>query len=98
MSTCAEAVQFVPEMAAAQNARGVIALQAVDPETAEALISEALEDQSPMCELAHFNLALIAESRGDAKEAERLYKQELELYPRELQGGIQPRSLVGSHR
>jgi tetratricopeptide (TPR) repeat protein len=75
-----QAVEFAPEMAAAQNARGVIALRRSDPETAESLISGA-QAIKPDVRLAHFNLALIAESRGEAKEAERLYRQELKLYP-----------------
>jgi tetratricopeptide (TPR) repeat protein len=67
-------------MAAAQNARGVIALHRRDPETAETLIHEALAIK-PDVRLAHFNLAVIAESRGDGPGAEKLYRQELDLYP-----------------
>lgn len=68
------------EMAAAQNARGVVALKRSDPRAAERLIREALE-MKPDVRLAHFNLALLAEGRGDEQEAARLYRRELELYP-----------------
>ena len=90
-----EALQFAPEMAAAQNARGVIALRRAKPDTAAALIGEALEIK-PDVRLAHFNLALIAESRGDAKEAERLYKQELELYPQSYKAEFNLGLLLGA--
>ena len=74
-----EAVEHA-QMAAAQNARGVVALQRSDPQAAERLIHEALE-MKPDVRLAYFNLALLAAARGDAQEAARLYRRELELYP-----------------
>jgi len=75
-----EAIHLEPEMAAAQNARGVIALQRGDPKTARTLIDEALAIK-PDVRLAHFNLAVIAEGLGDPRTAKRLYRRELELYP-----------------
>ena len=75
-----EALRLAPEMAAAQNARGVIKLHLQDPGAAEKLIREALAIKADV-RLAHFNLALIAEGRGDAGTAESLYREELVLYP-----------------
>ena len=50
------------------------------PSTAERLISEALAAK-PTLRLAHFNLALLAEQRGDVRTAEREYVEELKQHP-----------------
>ena len=47
---------------------------------AERLVREALAAR-PDVALAHYNLALIAEARGDARTAESEYQQELKRHP-----------------
>jgi len=80
---------------------GVIALQRGDVDGAERTIREALAAK-PTVRLAHYNLALIAEKRGDLP-CEREYVQELKEHPesfkrRSISGSCTSRLEIGKAR
>ena len=76
-----EALQMDDHVAPAKNALGGDRVQARRPRRRPArLAREALELRSDV-RLAHYNLALIAETRGDLATAEREYLEELDLHP-----------------
>ena len=50
--------------------------------------------ESRTCKLAHFNLALIAEQRGDLPTAMAEYQKEIDTQAERLQGGLQSRQAL----
>jgi arylsulfatase A-like enzyme/Flp pilus assembly protein TadD len=75
-----EALRLEPRMAAARNALGVVALKKGEPDRAEREIRAAIAQRADV-RLAHFNLALLAESRRDYRTAVEEYLREIEQYP-----------------
>jgi len=67
-------------VASARNALGVVAFRRGDLATAEREIRAALAQQTDV-RLAHFNLALIAETHQDLETAVREYQAEIALHP-----------------
>ncbi len=64
------ALEIEPKLAAARNALGVVALKRGDAATAEREIRAAIAEK-PDVRLAHFNLALLAEERGQLHDGDR---------------------------
>ena len=67
-------------MAAARNALGVVALKRGDTAGAEREIRQAIAGKADV-RLAHFNLALLADERGQPQAAIAEYAREIELHP-----------------
>ena len=68
-------------VASARNALGVIALKRGDMRAGGAGDPRRASQQKPDVKLAHFNLALIAEARGDLATAAREYQVEIDTQP-----------------
>ena len=70
-------------------------MRRADPVAAEEFIRAALVIK-PDVHRAHFNLALLAEERGDGREAVRLYQRELELHPQSFKAEFNLGLLLGA--